>query len=407
MPPLSSDHSESRPWWRVLDPRDSLPALAALACGGASLALVVGLALTGSALLRQQIEKTLAPSFENLAYQVGDKLERALYERGRQLQFTAGLAQFRDPTTPREARQAALEALHDASPDYAWVGFAEAGGTIQAASQHLFEGEDAKQHAWFRSARRQTYIGQPRAFPELARAVPAIGADAPRFIDLAVPITARGGQFLGVLGAQVRWSWARDVQLSVISDSARRERLGVTLYSTTNEVLLDSGASGWSEPPDAPADLSTRPGARGNLTEHSALGTVYLTGYARTRGYRDYRGQGWLVVVRQPVADAFAPVTALRNRILQLGIGFSLLLGLVSWLVAARIERRLRAVAIAAERIGDGDVLTLMPMPSGDSDLARMCAALGRMVEKFRTRQETLETTNARHVQRNRPAEKP
>ena len=384
------------PWWQSLDPRRSLPARATLLFGGVALVLVLALQASAGLILQRQIERQLGPSFENLAHQVGDKLERTVYERTHQLHFTANLAAFRSADAPVPERQAVLEALHDASPDYAWVGFADPRGTVLAASQHLFVGDKATDLPWFRGGRHQTYVGSVREFPDLAAAVPATGADAPRFLDLAVPVTSATGQFLGVLGAQVRWSWAREVQLSVVPDAARREHLGVTVYSASREVLLDSGGSGWTEPPDAPGGLYDRPGTRGVLTENATGGTVYLTGYARTRGFRDYRGQGWLVVVRQPVADAFAPVQELRTRILRAGLGLVAAFAVFSWLFCARLERRLRAIATAAGRIGDGDVLTLMPRPQGDSELARTCAALGEMVGKLRQRQDLLETENAR-----------
>ena len=392
-PPTSSP---SPAWWERLDPRRSLPAAAALLFGGSGLALVLILSSSAGKILHTQIERQLGPSFETLAYQVGDKLDRTVYERTRQLRFTAGLGPFRTAAAPLAERQSVIESLHDASTDYAWVGFADATGNILAASQLLFVGEKAAGAPWYRGGRHQLFVGNVREFPELASAVPALGSLAPRFLDLAVPVTSANGDFLGVLGAQVRWSWARDVQLSVIPESARRARLGVTVYAANREVLLDSGGSGWSEPPDVPAELADRPGTRGTFTEYAPGGTVYLTGYARSRGFRDYRGQGWLVVVRQPVADAFAAVADLRRLILRVGTGLVVALSILCWILAARFERRLRAVGTAAERIGDGDILALLPQPHGDSAFAGMCAALGTMVGKFRQRQEILETENTR-----------
>lgn len=402
-PPTSSPSPSG---WERLDPRRSLPAAAALLFGGSGLALVLLLSASAGNSLHTQIERQLGPSFETLAFQVADKLDRTVYERTRQLQFTAGLAPFRTAAAPLAERQSVVESLHDASPDYAWVGFADAKGDILAASQNLFVGEKATGAPWYRGGRHQLFVGHVREFPELASAVPALGALAPRFLDLAVPVTSAQGDFLGVLGAQVRWSWARDVQLSVIPESARRARLGVTVYAANREVLLDSGGSGWSEPPDVPAALADRPGPRGTFTESAAGGTVYLTGYARSRGFRDYRGQGWLVVVRQPVSDAFVAVAELRHLILGIGTGLVAALALLCWIFAARFERRLRAVGTAAARIGDGDILALLPQPHGDSAFARMCASLGAMVEKFRRRQEILETENARPAPP-RPQENP
>jgi len=394
MPPPTS--SAPTAWWHTLDPRRHLPVGAALICGGSALALVFLLAWSAGALLHRQLERQLGPSFENLAHQIGDKLERSLYERTRQLQFASHLTPLQNPAAPAAERQALVESLHDASPDYAWIGFADPGGLIRAASQNLFTQENAAELAWFRGARRQTYLGTPREFSALAAAVPAIGADAPLFLAVAVPVNSATGQFLGVLGAQLRWSSAREIQLSVIPESARRARLGVTLYAPTGEVLLDSGGSGWTAPPDAPPGLSDRPGTRGVLTENTTGGTVYLTGHARTRGFREYRGVGWLVVVRQPAAHVFAPVAELRSGIVRLGLVFAAVFAAAAWIFAARLERRLTAVATAAGRIRGGDILALLPQPHGHTAFARMCAALGAMVETFRTRQEVLENENTR-----------
>ncbi len=392
----SSPLPPSPPWWQRLDPRSSLPARATLIFGGATLALVLLLAESAGGIMRQQLRSQVGASFENLAYQVGDKLERTVYERYRQLRFTAELAPLRDAGSSVADRQRVIDALHDASSDYAWVGFADARGTVLAASQRLFVGEKADDLPWFRGARRQFFVGSVREFPELASAVPSVGGDAPRFLDLAVPVTSANGEFLGILGAQVRWSWAREVQLSVVPDALRRNRIGVTVYAANREVVLDSGGSGWTIPPDAPPDLSDRPGIRGVITEQAAGDVPSLAGYAGTRGFREYRGQRWLVVVRQPLAEAFAPAQELRRRFIWTGLGLVAALGLVTWIVSSRLERRIRAIATAAHRIGEGDILTLLPQPSGDTELDRTCVALGDLVEKFRRRQDTLETENAR-----------
>ena len=383
-------------WWERLDPRRSLPAAATLFFAGCGGALVLILTAGAGKIHHAHLARQLGPAFENLAFQIADKLDRTVYERTRQLQFTAKLAAFRTAEAPLAERQAILESLHDASSDYAWLGFADPKGNILAASQRLFIGEKAADAAWFRGGRQQTFVGGVREFPALASELPSTGTATARFLDLGVPVNSAQGTLLGVLGAHVRWSWARDVQLSVIPESARRERLGVTIYSADRNVLLDSGGSGWTEPPDVPGNLSEKPGTRGTLTENTSGGTLYLTGYARSRGFRDYRGQGWLVIVRQPVGDAFAAVHELRQLILRLGTGAVVALSILCWIFVARFERRLRAVRTAAGRISEGDVLALLPQPHGDSEFDRMCGALGDMVEKFRQRPATGEAENAR-----------
>ena len=160
--------------------------------------------------------------------------------------------------------------------------------------------------------------------------------------------------------------------------------MGGTVYAGA-EVLLDSGASGWTRPPEPPTLPEDRR-LRGHFLERTTEGTAYLTGFARSRGHREYRGQGWITVVRQPVARAFAPVTALRRSIALWGCGLSLAAMCLAWLLAHQHARRLRSIRASAERIHEGDILAILPRPPGNSELARMCAALGNLIEHLRAR---------------------
>jgi HAMP domain-containing protein len=384
------------PWRHRLDPRHSLPALVTLVVAGSALGLVLAFSYVSGAMLRRQLERRVSASFETLAEQVGDKIERTIYERYRQLQFAASLPAFRNAGASLAERRAVVEALHDTSADYAWTGFADAEGSIVAASSGLFEKDNVAAAPWFVGARRRPFVGPVRELSALAAVTSMGGNETPRFFEVAVPLNSASGQFLGVLCAHVRWTWAREVQLSVVPETARREQLGVTVYNASGDILLDSGGSGLTEPLDVPPELGSRPANRGTFLERTGHGIDYLTSYVRLRGFREYRGLGWLVAMRQPAVQVFAPVQELRRTILNLGLSFVFMLAVTTWFVAARLERRFRAVALAASRIGDGDILSLMPRPRRDSEFARMCAALTAMVEKFRHREETLETANAR-----------
>jgi HAMP domain-containing protein len=395
MEPELSAAADPANWWWVFDPRHSVRARAALIFGGGAVAFTLLLGWIAGTLLHRSIENQLGPAFENLAYQVGDKIDRAIYERYRAMRFAASLAPLRTATAPADERRRLLESLFDASPDNAWLGFADSAGTVVAATQRLREGDKVDTTAWFRGARNKAYAGGPHESPDLARELPNTGTEPPRFIDVAVPVTTAEGKFLGVLGAHLRWSSAWDTLTSVVSEPARRNRIGVTIYAATGEVLMDSGGSGWTEPPA----LSALPDARrlrGFFSEAVAGDSVYLTGFSRSRGYREFRGIGMIVVVRQPVAAAFAPVGELRHSIMQLGLWFAGAIAVLGWFFASRLTRRMAAIGIAARRIGGGDILTLMPHPRGRGELPQMCAALGDMVGKLRQAQEKLEADNTR-----------
>ena len=239
--------------------------------------------------------------------------------------------------------------------------------------------------------RERAFIGPPRERPDLARAASADddGSAATRFLDLAVPIADETGQFGGVLAAHVRWNWSRDVLASVVPDALMRERIGGTVYDAARDVLLDSGVTGWSQPPDPPAIPEVR-GARGAMVETPAGGPPFYAGYARSRGFRDYRGLGWVTVVRQPLDRAFASVEALQRGVALWGALLAVIGATIAWVVAGRTARRLRAIGVAAHRIRGGDVLAVLPRPRGADELAGMNRALDGLVEDWRARHDQL-----------------
>jgi HAMP domain-containing protein len=380
-------------WWQRLDPRHNVWVLAAMVFGGAALGCTFLLGEIAGAIFRTKLERQTGQMLETLACQVSDKLDRTVYERYREIQFATGLGPLRLPEATPAERRRMFEAMQKAEADYAWIGLADPTGTVIVATQGLLEGTKVDIREWFRSARSGPFASDVHEYAPLAKELPNPTGEKQRYIDLAAPVTAANGQSLGVLGAHLDWSLAREAQLSVVPEKARRESLSVALYAKKGEMVLDSGGSGWTEAPGIPT-LPARAGLRGSFTENAEGGTVYLTGYARSQGYRDYPGLHLLVVVRQPTAIVFAPVRELRGWIWRLG---GLMAGgfvILSWVVVMRLNRPMRAIARAADRIRAGDILSLIPRYH-DGDAGRLSTALGDMVDAFRAKEEQLEADNA------------
>lgn len=389
--PASDRPSPARGGGWILDPRRSLRARAALLFGGSAAAFAALVGWLAGLFLQRALETQLGAHFETLAHQVSDKLDRTLYERYRELQLAATLAPFRQGDTAPAERRQLLEAMQNSARDFAWIGFADPAGKVQVATEGLFESTAADTRPWFLLGRERPYAGALKDAPALAREL-APGEERPlKFLDLAVPVRGDAGQFLGVLGAHVQWDWAREVQLSVVPETARRDRIGVAVYAPNGELLLDSGGTGWSLAPEAPAIPGPRR-LRGAFLERTTEGATFLTGYARSAGYREFRGLNWLVAVRQPVAHALAPVRHLRRVIVGWGLAFTGVIATVSWIAAGRLARRMQSVGAAAERIRQGDILAVMPLPHGQGEWARMCAALGDMVTDLRGKSPAADT---------------
>ncbi len=378
---LADERTATEEWFSVFDPRRSLRARVALVAGGIALIFILLLGGTAESLLRGQIERQVAPTFATLAGEIASKLDRGVHARVHHLQLAAALAALSENSAA--AKTPVVESLLDSLPDCAWVGFADANGQLVATSQRVFEGTRVAENDWFRGARDRPFVSEPSEFTELARAVSDPDEIAPRFFAIAVPVRDARGKFLGVLCAQIRWSWVAEINYSVLPDAMRREKIGGTIYSSTGAVLLDSGVSGWSEPPDSPVNRIDQRD-RGSFHETTAHGATYLTGYARSRGYREYRGLGWFVAVRQPTARVFTPAVELRLWVIRVGLTLTAIVTVLGWILAAGIARRLDLLTATARRIRAGDILTIFPQPRGQNEFSRLYAALGAMLTHFR-----------------------
>ncbi len=374
-----------REWWWVFDPRQSLRAQAVLLAGGGTFLFAVVLVVLAGSHQRQALEKQVGPALETLAVQVGDKLDRAVADRSAMVSLAANLGTFA-LASPAELRRA-LEAARPAIPDCDWLGFVGPDGKVVAATGGLFERADLSLRPWFRGGRERPHAGGPREIPELTRALPpaADGEIPALFLDFSAPVADVHGRAAGVLVAHIRWNWTRDVVLSVVPETLAREGIAVTVYHPGGDVLLDTGASGWTRPLELPP-LPEQRKFRGAMRETPAGSAPYVTGYFRHRGIRDANGVGWLTTVRQTETRAYAPAAKLQRALAGWGLFSGAAVSVAAWVLAGRLARRLRAVGAAADRIQSGDRTALLPRPPGQGEVATMCAALGDLVEDLRNR---------------------
>jgi len=389
-PPPADRDTDSR--WDFLDPTVNLGTRYALVFAGAGVAATLLLSLIGGRIFRNHIETGSGSRLETLAYQISDKLDRGMSERFREIQLAASNPVLRDPAVAAVDKRTLLESMRETLPDYAWIGVTDADGRIATATLGWLEGTDVAERDWFTNAHQQPAAGSMVVVAEVADRLSGTAEEKPRFITVSAPVFTPGNvRFAGVLGAFVNWPWVRETVESVVPETPSPEKLMVTVYDLSGNVLYDSHSAAGinlSKPLSSPT-LPRGHEYRGSMIESTADGD-YLTGYIRSRGYHGFRNLNWFFTVRQPMATAFAPVYAFQRSVILVGFGFSVLLGIVGIVFARSITRRLRAIASASDRIREGDVTSLVPSFRDESEMARMASSLGRMVEDLRTRNETL-----------------
>jgi hypothetical protein len=207
----------------------------ALIFGISNLLLALGLSLIVSQTSRRQLERVAGTELAKLAFQMADKLDRGMFERYRDIQIAASsLDQFQNSTATTPAQQKALlEKLQSTYTDYAWIGLTDPNGRVLVSTDGLLEGQSVAGRPWFMAAKNAPFVGDVHEAVLLASLLPPLAADDEprRFVDIAVPIFNAEGSLRGVLGAHLSWSWAREVENSLLhSLQNRSDRSQVEMF---------------------------------------------------------------------------------------------------------------------------------------------------------------------------------
>lgn len=352
------------------------------------LALVFG--WTTGKLAQRQLEQNVGAELTHLSSDLSYTLDLSMFERYREIQILAGLEPFRNPKTTVLDQQTLLNTLQDTYPDYSWIGFADANGTVRASTKGLLQGKNVAQRPWFPGARNHPYVGDVHEAALLAKLLPTNRSGEPlRFVDISAPVIDAEGRFQGVLGAHLNWKWAADIE-AVLKDTSIANGKEIFVLAKDGTVLL--GPSNWQgkrlelNPTDF-AEVKQN----GYQVKRWTDNKTYLTSFARSQGYRSYPGLGWVVLVRVKTEIAFAPVRVLHSQILQNGLLLSSGFAMLGWIVARSITQPMLEIAAVADQIRQGDRSVEIPITSRQTETATLSQALHQLISELIDRERELE----------------
>ncbi|MBF0375409.1 MAG: hypothetical protein HQL39_18605, partial [Alphaproteobacteria bacterium] len=257
-----------------------------------------------------------------------DHLDTEMFERKRHLQNLA--ESLGADTLDDEEWRRIIESTHQLYPDYSWLGLVDLDGTVRIANGGLLEGQSVAARTWFVESLKGPFVGDVHDAVLLAKILePAPDGQLPRFVDFAFPlVSASSGKVVAVLGAHLNWTWANEVLAPFIlaENSAVQHE---ALILDRNGIVLHGPRSmrGSKAPMALPtSDVQVRTDAQG-----------YAYAAARTRGYRDYSGLGWTVVVRTPMEAIYRLADAIQRIMFWSSLPAIALFLVVATLVSRRI----------------------------------------------------------------------
>ena len=117
------------------------------------------------------------------------------------------------------------------------------------------------------------------------------------------------------------------------------------------------------------------------------------------------RDRSLIIIAQKDPTEVYAAWSALRNQLLILIGGLSLLAGLLAYQSGRAIIAPLRRLIAAAERIADGDLAVQLPL-ARDDEIGRLTRAFNRMTEGLRRGRADIEAASQTLQQQNRLLER-
>jgi PAS domain S-box-containing protein len=338
-----------------------------------------------------QLEADVGHSFADLAYQMTDKLDRGIFERYLDIQLLSTLEPLHNPNILISQKRELLQKLQSSYPAYAWIGLTDQQGKVIASTGKLLEGENLNSRPWFKQAKTAHYVGDVHEVMLLAKLLPNPTGAARQFVDISAPITDSQGNYQGVLCAYLSWTWAQEVQESLLHSLSNRRSVEVFILNQKAEVLLSMPKVSLNQDivkqPSVQAALKRQ---NNYLVENWSDRKSYITGFSYSQGYGEYRGLGWLVLVRQPRNVAFAPIQTLQHNLILGAVIAGILLASIGWFITSWIVSPILAIAAAADQIRRGNTSIKLPIFKGNDEIARLSKTLKQLIGTLSQQEKTL-----------------
>ncbi len=250
---------------------------------------------------------------------VAETLDRVLFERYGDIQLFANDGVIREGA-PEEKRER-LQHYSRLYWYYSWLGITDADGTVIASTDApSSQGAPAITPDTFDAVRRS---GTIHFEPAAAFVTP----QQQKAVGFMAPIYGARGEFRGVMASLVPID-----NLRSIFEQEGRLRYGQDTYdwlllTRDGALIAEKQASTGSTSGPAILDIPSKARAASDRNQsgyveevHHRRGHSVVTGYASTRGYREFPGFDWIVLFRQTHDQVYAPVDRLLWTVGGIGI---------------------------------------------------------------------------------------
>ena len=336
-----------------------------------------------------QVSSSIGANLAELAHQTASRLDRSMFERYREVEL---MARRLGGSSDMAQVRAELDQLQASYPYYAWIGAADNTGQVLAATKGMLVGANVSARPWFSNAYRGRFVGDVHEALLLAKLLRPQGGEPLRFVDLAFPLAAADGRTRGVLGAHLSWEWARDLEHTIFVPIDKESGVEPLIVGAEGAVLLGPDRE-LGRSIEVPSLASARAGQTGYRVERWPDGQDYLVGYSRSNGHGGYPGLGWIMLVRQPLSEAYEPVRDLQWQVFGSGLVIALVFSALGWFAAKVITRPVLDLADFASQMKSQPGARARPS-TAYREVGQLGEALNGMLADLQRKEQDLRELN-------------
>jgi PAS domain S-box-containing protein len=217
------------------------------------------------------------------------------------------------------------------------------------------------------------------------------GSSGINSIVIAIRSDDEKGNFNGVL----KFDLNIDEAIDIIRNAKEivRHNAEFKLLDRNGKMIFDeSGESKFLEDisnSDFFKEIAGDSGYLRKKAEDEQEGKTELLAFARSQGYNDYEGLGWILTIEYRTAELFAPVFQLRNIILSTSLMLTILAVIPGLLISNYISKPLSKLKAAMDKIGKGDIGIHVDIKRND-EIGQLANAFNQMVEHRKQAEEAL-----------------
>lgn len=322
---------------------------------------------------KNQIGSTLS----EVSYQMADKLDHYMWSRYGEVSLLSKIDTFSNLENITEIRNL-IEELQKNAPEYAWIGVLDTEGNVVIATGGILEGKNISARPVYQQALEEPFIGDVHEAVLLSSLLPNPTGEEMKFVDISMPIKDENGNLQCILATHLSWKWAKEIEDSIMKPLKYRHDLDLFIISNDNTVLL--GPDGMlGEKLELESINNSKSNESNWMVETWQDGKEYLTGYSSENGYKNYKGLGWTILVRQPLNIAYEPVEELRDFIIIIGVVLAIIFAFIGWIIAGVIAKPLKKIVLSADKLRLGQQVEI-PEYHGIKDIELLSVSLRSLI---------------------------